>query len=376
MLKATVKKNLILDPLSKIQTVVDKKTTMHLLNNVLIYLKEGNFFIEATDLEISYKGKIQANIEEEGEITVSARKFFDIVKELPSEEILIEELPDYWLKISMGDKGEYRIGGLPTENFPRFAFLDTENSMTLPADLLRNSIIKTIPAVAREESKFTLTGLLIEADPSNQMLRIVGSDSHRLHLIELPISDNSINYELSIIVPRKGALEIIKLLDGKSEVNIKTDNKFCLIETTNESLLVRLMDGSYPDYNAIIPKERIRSLNFDRIDMINLLKRISIIDPDPEVKIIKTTFSSSNVLIESMSKDASNAKEITKIEYNGEPFVSAVNARYMIDTLSIMKSDSIKFTLNDPNASFILEGEKDPGFISLIMPITLEEEYK
>ncbi|OCC16295.1 DNA polymerase III beta subunit [Dissulfuribacter thermophilus] len=373
MLRAVVKKSLILDPLSKIQTVVDKKTTMHLLNNVLIYSEGGKLSLEATDLEISYKGTFDVEIQDEGELTVNARKLYDIIRELPTEEFLLEQLPDNWLRINIGDKGEYKIGGLPVENFPRFTFLNNGKGFELEQSHLKKMILKTVLAVATDESKYALTGLLIESDRENKVLRAVGSDSHRLNLMEVPMPEG-LDSDISLIIPRKGALEIIKLLDKELTVKIETDEKFLHLDCGNEHLNIRLVDGSYPDYRAILPEERIRSVIFDRVEMINILKRISIVSPDPEVKGVKMLFTPGEVLVESMSKESSDAKEKTTINYDGEPFVTALNARYMIETLNVMDSTEIKLTINDDESPCILEGDEDKGFLALIMPMTLEEE--
>ena len=384
MLRAIVNKKTILNPLAKIQTVVDKKTTMQLLNNVLIGVEGDRLLLEATDLEISYKGVFPAEIEEQGEITVNAKRLYEIVRELPTDSFLIEQLPEDWIRISIGEKGEYKLGGLPVDNFPRFTLFDRHFEIKIGAEQLRNMLKKTVIAVATDESKYALTGLLFEYDPETNAIRSVGSDSHRLNMQEIGLEakESDEKEEVSVIIPRKAVMEMIKLVeysqtDSKEKIyaKISTDNKLLHLETDFENLNLRLHEGSYPDYKLIIPEQRNRYLFFERDEMLSALKRIAIVNPDPDVKSVKMTFYSGESLIESISTESSNAKEKVPVEYNGEEFEMALNARYMIDTLTVMESKKIRLTLNDNESPCILEGEEDKGFLALIMPMTLGDDY-
>ena len=379
MLRAIVKKKTLLNPLSKIQTVVDRKTTMHLLNNVLIGTEDNNIILEATDLEISYKGIFNADIRDSGEITVNARRFYEIVREIPTEEFQIEQLPENWLKISFGDKGEYKLGGLSTENFPRFTFFDKTFYLKLDSDDLKDMLKRTIVAVSNDESKYALTGLLIETEKDKGLMRAVGSDSHRLNLKEIKFLDVEMDRDISIIVPKKAIIEMIKLLEGddsdstKKDALIYSDDKFLHLSKGQEHLNMRLLDGSYPDYRLILPSDRIRFSIINRLDMLSVMKRVSIVNPDPEIKSVKMSFSGDRVIVESLSKESSDAKEILATEYSGEEFEMAINAKYLIDTLNVMKSEKVKLTLNDDESPCVIEGDDDPGFLALIMPMSLEE---
>ena len=378
MLKAIVNKTIILNPLSKIQTVVDKKTTMQLLNNVLICVEDEKLILEASDLEISYKGLFEAIIEDQGEITVNARRFYEIVREIPTELFKIEQLPQNWLKITFGDKGEFKLGGLPADNFPRFIFLDKKFHLECDFNDLRTMLKMTSFAVSNDESKYALSGLLLETDKDKSLIRAVGSNSHRLSLKEIRLSGSGITDDVSIIIPKKAVMEMIRFLevednDQVQKATLYSDDKFLHLSTGNEHLNLRLMDGIYPDYKLILSLEKERFLYFDRLNMLNVLKRVSLIDPDPEIKTVKITFSGDNALVESISKESSDAREMLPVEYSGDDFNMAINARYMIETLSVMKSDRVRFTINDDESPCIIEGDGDPGFLALIMPISMDE---
>jgi len=161
MLKFSVKKNDFLNPLSKIQTIIDKKTSMTIINNVLIYTDENYLFVEATDLEISYKSKIPCSVTEQGAITINARKFYEIVKEFPSEEIFFEEYKDTWLKIGADEKAEYKIGGIAPDDFPKFRNISRENAVDLESSIIREMIEKTIFSSSYDDRKYSLSGIYL-----------------------------------------------------------------------------------------------------------------------------------------------------------------------------------------------------------------------
>ena len=382
MLKATAEKDKILSAMSKAHSIVDKKTIMNIINNVLLYSKNGELYIEATDLEISFRTHIPVNIIEEGSLTVSARKFYEIVKEIPYPELLIEEIQNNWLKVSVGDKAEYIIAGLPSDDFPVFGNFPSEGLMEIQSSALSSLIERTIFSVSYDERKYALSGILTEIIPAgdgNQgrfLLRMVSSDGHRLNLaekeIEIPSAETTEKQEA--IIPRKGASELKRLAEDSDKIFLKRDDKFLYASTENAQLIIRLIDGTFPDYNAIIPAEKKRFIEFSRPVVLGALKRISIVTTDPSFKGVKASINGNFMEIESIEKKTGQGQEMVKIKYSGEPFDVAFNARYLIDVLQIMKSEDVEFIINDEDSPCVVKGEEDPGFTALIMPMSLEDE--
>jgi DNA polymerase III subunit beta len=377
MLKFSVKKNDFLNPLSKIQTIIDKKTSMTIINNVLIYTDENYLFVEATDLEISYKSKIPCLVTEQGAITINARKFYEIVKEFPSEEIFFEEYKDTWLKIGADEKAEYKIGGIAPDDFPKFRHVSEENAVDLESSIIREMIEKTIFSSSYDDRKYSLSGIYFEEkhdDEGKSQIRMVSSDGHRLSLMEKYITEKGLRLGEGVIIPKKGAQEIRKIIEGHERIVWGFDNNFCFVKCNNDHLVVRLVEGKFPDYRNIIPKSRDRYLTFNRLEVFNALKRISIFSSDTTFRGVKATVTPELIEIESLYKEIGEAKETINIDYSGEPFEIAFNAKYLMDALSVMDSDRVELTANNSESPCLLTGKEDIGFLGLIMPMNLVKE--
>lgn len=376
MLRIFVNKADIVQIFGRIQTIVDKKTTMTILNNAFLYTDENHLFIEATDLEIGYKGKIDCLVVEQGAITVIARKFYEIVKEFPSREIQIEEDGNLWLTIGGGGKAEYKIGGLSPDDFPRFRQLQSEKSVTIDSQILREMIEKTIFSVSLDESKYSLAGIFLEEESiegDKSVIRMVSSDGHRLTVIEKSLPKEPLNLEAGVIIPRKGAQEIRKLIEGHRQVTFGFGENFCFVNAGDDNLVVRLIDAKFPDYRSIIPATKERFLNFDRIAVFDALKRISILFVDTSFRGVKASITPGVMEIASLA-DLGEARETVEVNYEGEPFEVAFNAKYIIDALGVMRSTEVEMTSNNEVSPCLLKGPMDPGFSALVMPISIKEE--
>ncbi len=381
MLKAIAEKDKIISALAKAHSIVDKKTIMNIINNVLLYSRDGKLFIEATDLEISFRTSLPMNIMEDGTLTVGARKLYEIVKEIPDSKLEFEEIENNWLKVSVGDKAEYIIAGLPPDDFPKFGEFPEEGLIRIPSKILKDLIEKTIFSVSYDDRKYALSGILTELIPLENgsdsfILRMVSSDGHRLSLAEKEIEgtpETELSRE-SAIIPRKGANELKRLAKDSEDIYLRKDDKFLYARNDNSQLIIRLIDGTFPDYNAIIPKEKNRYFIFERNSVLGAIKRISIMSPDPSFKGVKAKIAQETMTLESIEKKTGQGQEIVSIVYSGEPFELAFNARYLMDVLQIMKSEDVEFIINDNDSPCVIKGDEDQGFTALIMPMSLEDE--
>ncbi len=380
MLKFSVKKTDFLNPLAKIQGIVDKKSTMAITNNVLIYSNETYLFIEATDLEVSYRNKIPCSIIEKGSISVNARKLYEIVKESPFEDIYFEEDQKIRLIIRSAKEAEYKIGGLAPDDFPKFREIDSQNFITIDSSIFKKMIEKTIISASFDNTKYSLASIYLEEEVKEEgtQIRMVSSDAHRLSLVERIIPEKGLRLDSPIIIPRKGAQEIRKLIEGYEKLIFGVDGKFCFVICGDDNLVIRLVDGKFPDYHSIIPKEKKRWFNFDRLEVFSSLKRISIFSSDTTFRGVKLTIKKNLMKIESLYKEIGEAMEIINIDYSGEPFKIAINGKYLMDALSVMESDKVEFIVNSVNSPCILTGKKDIGFLAAIMPMNFikEEDYE
>ncbi len=382
MLHVLIDKTRIVGPLQKVQSIVDKKTIMNIINNVFIYTDDENLYIEATDLEISYRSRISCEIKDQGAITVNSKQLYEIVREFPSDVIELRENENCWVTIGAGAKAEYRIGGLAPDDFPKFRHITSENYADIKSKQLRALIDKTIYASSFDEKKYALSGIYMQQLETDQesgsadvsILRMVSSDGHRLSLMETEIEAPALKLDDGVIIPRKGANEIRKVIEDNDSARIGIDENFCFVLSGEDQLIIRLIDGKFPDYSVIIPKTRERFLSFQKEHVFNALKRISILCSDSMFRGVKASVGTNSMEIESLDKNLGEAREIVDIEYEGEPFEMAFNAKYMMDCLAVMDSPRIVLTTNSPDLPCLLTGEQDKGFLGLIMPMSLEKE--
>ena len=271
----------------------------------------------------------------------------------------------------------YNLAGTSSEDYPDFPEYNEESLVSFPSDIMRELIEKTIFSVAQErESNYTLTGILLEKNKDEEgknSLRMVSSDGHRLSLMEKELDKESgdILIEKNTLIPKKGVLEIKKACEGQKNIAIGSDKKQIVIKTRNSLMIVRLMNGEFPDYNSIVNViEKNNFIEIERIGFLESLKRTNLFTEDT-FNAIQLNVAENKLILTSQNMDYGNAKDEIEIKYQGEPMELGFNCRYFIDSLQVMKSDSIKLYVNSDQSPCLIEGDEDQGFISIIMPMKI-----
>ena len=375
-LSINVSKEDFLPALNSLQSITGKKGTMAILANVLIQTQENFIELVATDLEVGIKKSVAAEIVSPGSITLPAKILFEIVRESGTDIIKIEEKEKNWARIKAGSS-MYNLAGTASEEYPDFPEYEEESLVSLPCDLMRELIEKTIFSVAQErESNYTLTGILLEKEKSDEgknFLRMVSSDGHRLSIMEKEVDAESgdIVIEKNTIVPRKGVSEIKKVCEGQKNLLMGTDKKQLVVKTKNSLMIVRLMNGEFPDYRSIVNViEKDNFIEIERNSFLEALKRTNLFTEDT-FNAIQLSVNENRLVLSSQNMDFGNAKDEISINYSGEPLDLGFNCRYFIDSLQVMKSDTIKAHINSDQSPCLIVGEEDPGFISIIMPMKI-----
>jgi DNA polymerase-3 subunit beta len=370
-----VSKEDFLPALNSLQSITGKKGTMAILANILIQTQENFIELIATDLEVGIKKNIAAEIINPGSITLPAKILYEIVRESGSESIKIEEKDKNWAKIKTGTS-MYNLAGTSSEEYPNFPEYDEESLISLPCEIIKELIDKTIFSAAQErESNYTLTGILVEKEKKEEksFLRMVSSDGHRLSIMEKELdkeSDN-INIEKNTLVPRKGVSEIKKACEGQKNFSLGADKKQLVVKTKNSLMIVRLMNGEFPDYKSIVKViEKDTFIEIDRSKFLDSLKRTNLFSEDT-FNAIQLSVEDNKLILSSQNMDFGNAKDEMAITYSGEPLDLGFNCRYFIDALQVMRSDTIKAYVNSDQSPCLIEGEEDKGFISIIMPMKI-----
>ena len=357
--------------LYRAQSVVERKGTMPILMNVLIEASEGNVSITATDLEITVRGKHPANIKKEGKATVSAKKLYEVVKELPDQEVLIRQKENQWVEVSSG-KSFFNIMGISAETFPTLPPLQEEEFIHVKADVIREMIEKTIFSVSNDESRYNLTGVfLTKKKEVEKEIRMVATDGYRLSLIDRPIESMIGGLEEGILLPKKGLGELNKLLHEEGgEISIKMEQNNCIVKKDHTVLMMRLLDAEFPDYRQVIPQKSRRQVKMSRMDAMDSLRRVSILSSE-KTKGVKFHFTKDLLELSSYNPDIGEAKEEVVIEYKGEDIIVGFNAKFILDVLNILNSDQILFDFEDGVSPSVIRPEDDLGHTCVVMPMRI-----
>lgn len=357
--------------ISKVQGIVEKKHTIPILANVLIETEDENIIITATDLEVGLKSKFKADIQKKGKVTISAKKLFEIIKELPDENIDFRTKENFWVEINCANSN-FNLVGLSPDEFPKFPDIK-DKSNVIEKDLISEMIEKTIFSVSNDETKFNLTGIFVKTeDIEKNNLSFISTDGHRLSIIKRNMSDNWSNiYQNGFILPKKGILELKRNIENTNE-NLEiglSDNNF-YVKNNDTQLIMRIIDGEFPDYKRVIPEEGSNSAIIDREEFFYALKRISVLSSEKS-KGIKINLTKNSLLLTSSNPDLGEAKETLNINYNGDDISIGFNARYILDILQVIREKRIILNLKDNISPVRISPEEDEDYLSVIMPMRL-----
>ena len=375
-LSINVSKEDFLPALNSLQSITGKKGTMAILANVLIHTQENFIELIATDLEVGIKKNVAAEIISPGSLTLPAKILYEIVRESGSDSIKIEEKDKNWARIKAGSS-MYNLAGTSSEDYPKFPEYNEDSLVSLPCEIIKELIDKTIFSAAQErESNYTLTGILVEKEKKEEgksVLRMVSSDGHRLSIMEKDLDKESDNIiiEKNTLIPRKGVSEIKKVCEGQKKFSMGADKKQLIVKTKNTLMIVRLMNGEFPDYTSIVNViEKNNVIEIDRSNFLESLKRTNLFTEDT-FNAIQLSVDDNKLILSSQNMDFGNAKDEMAINYSGEPLDLGFNCRYFIDTLQVMRSGTIKAYVNSDQSPCLIEGEDDQGFVSIIMPMKI-----
>lgn len=355
-MKITVDKSVLENILLHLQPFLEKKDTSQITSHILLSTDGRTLFAKATDYEIGLV--IQTNsvsVEEPGSITANGKKLLDIVRILKDEEIELN-LDKDTLHIRQ-KRSNFKLPTYKSSEFPAFPSTEGKPNIAINSHLLIESLKKITPAADTNNPKFELNGALIDIK-SNQ-INFVATDTRRLALVHIESQNDA---ELSIIVPKKAIIEIQKLFSDNIEIYY--DNTHLIIKSEDSLFYTKLINGKFPDYTRIIPKEAQRSITLPKSAILTAIKQITTISND-----LKLTFQSDTILFESLSDDNIEAKTAVEIENGFDvPFILAINSRYIIDFISQINGTEFILEANESNQPFVL---KDNNFKTIIMPIVI-----
>jgi len=360
-----VSKEELLKRLSDIQGITERRTTQPVLSHFLLKAIGSEASIYATNLEIAFSEPISADISKEGSLVVPARKLFEIVREMGASDIELISSDRQWLSIRAG-KSNFRLACLAEEEFPAFPEIEAGESFKLSAPLLSEMIEKTIYSAGEEDTRYVLNTLLFHL--KDETFSVVGTDGHRLAYIKKPIERAS-TQERQAIIPRKSAIELRKLLEGEESLSITLDTNNVLFKIGTKSFLTRLVEGTYPNYSQVIPKNPLR-LSVDREGLAKVVKRVSIISQDRS-KSIRFDIEPSGIRLSASDPDLGEAEDFIEAEFSGSPLAIGFNSRYILDVLNAIAGDKVVIELNDPLSPTVFREADSEDYLCIVMPMRI-----
>ncbi len=367
-MKTIIKRDEFLDPLQKVIGAVERKQTMAILGHVLLRKVGEEASLTATDQEIELTARINhLQGDEDFSTTIPARKLFDIVKALPEQSEICLTQKDGKIHLISGPS-RFSLSSLQAEDFPHIDNMQIDSQISMPQQVLKKLIDKTSFAMAIQDVRYMLNGMLMEL--GDKGIRMVATDGHRLALSEEPGS-LGIGKELQIILPRKAVLELGRLLENdESPVEILISSNQLRVQTENLRFTSKLIDGKYPDYNRVIPEDSDQIMSVDREVLKQSLYRASILSNEKH-RGINLSLKENSMEIRANNPDQEEADEQISVEYNGTPMEIGFNVTYLLDVLSVLDSEKVLFCLKDNNSSCIIKAMDNENFRYVVMPMRI-----
>jgi DNA polymerase III subunit beta len=367
-MKFTVTRNSLLNELNLVQGVIEKKSTIPILSNILLEASGEHIDIAATDLDVTIRCGCPASVAAEGTTTISARRLFDIVRLLPEgSDIEFSLLENDWVELKCGNS-EYKIVALPKDNFPSIPEAAPATAH-IPGSLLRSMIQRTMFAITQEESRYSLNGALLSLMPGE--VRMVATDGHRLALVSKSMEIPGVDIEVRALIPRKTLMEILKLIgDQDAMMEFGRDENHLFFSIGSKQLVSRILAGQFPNYELVIPRENDKFVVASAKNLGDGIRRAAIMS-DEKLKAIRLSFKTGALELTASSADAGEAREVVPIEFEGETLDIGFNPLYLLDFIGACGSESISISIKDGETQGLLRpiGPTELDYRYVVMPM-------
>ncbi len=366
-MKFSIKKEEIASELQLLQGIVEKRNTMPILANILVNATEKEIELTGTDLEVGLKTHFPAKIEEEGSITLSGKKIFEVVKSLPEgKEVTFEESGDLTMKITSGES-RFKVLCLPKEDYPQVPEAKFEKKIVLPLDIFQEMIDRVYFAITQEQ-RYYLSGALLII--KNKSMELVSTDGHRLAYTANSFKDLKVEEEIRAIVAKKTLSELRKFEDEAIEFDLDESNLFFKVE--NRTLMSRIIEGKFPDFEAVIPKDNPNTFTVSREELTESVRRVSLFSTERS-KGIKFFIEKDEIRLFSSNPEMGEAQDRVGIDYKGDSLEIGFNSQYLLDFLSAVKTERIQFEFKDSNSSVLMKPEvsEKVEYLYILMPMKL-----
>ncbi len=367
-----ISRNKFLDGIQKTLGIVEKKTTLTVLNNILIKTEPDQIKIVATDSEISLVSYYDAKIINNGMITVPARIIFEMVREIEGDVIEFQVMENNLVNVTC-DKVIYKIPGTSADDFPKIMDVEDGKSMRLECKTFKQIIEKTFFAISTDEMRPNLNGVFLKVKDDN--VTAVATDGHRLSIVTKPLSeDHSKDNDIEgIIIPRKGVSEIKKFIEDGEYINTYVDEGVFVVSKKDTTLRVSLIDADYPDYSKVIPGEGGTEIQLDNNQILHSLRRMSVMSSD-KYNGVQMNIYDNKLELTSTNPDIGEAKDEIDISYSGDLIETGYNVRYLIDAMDPIGDKVISFEVRSENGPGVIKSAGKNDYMCVIMPVKMRKD--
>ena len=366
-MKFTITRERLQEGLVAVAAAVPAKTTLPVLSNVLVEATKQGLRLSGTDLDIAVSTMVAADVDAEGAVTLPAKKLSDIVRELPSAPIRVTTAGEQRVSLECG-RSKFKLLGLPREEFPSFPPVKFDKAWKAPAELVHKLVAHVAFAASTEESRPILNGVLWELRPDR--MRMVATNGHRLAKMDVPASGGS---TADLIVPPKALEQVRKLFAPEAEVEIAKSENHIGFRAGGTLVYSRLIEGPYPNYEQVIPRENDKSATVDKAALTAALRRMSVVASDQTHR-IRMALSGGAAKFSVQTPDLGEAQDELALTYEGEPLEIGFNAQYLLEIMKYMPTDEVRLTFKAPERAATVEpvGWDDPAsYLCLVMPLRL-----
>jgi DNA polymerase-3 subunit beta len=367
-MKFTISREGFLQPLQLVSGAVERRHTLPILSNVLIKVSEGTLWLTGTDLEVELISSVKLSGSfTDGEITVPAKKLFDIIRGLNDDSDIIFQVEENKAIIKSG-RGKYTLSTLSASDYPNLEDWEGEVEFEVQQSDLKNLIERVHFSMAQQDVRYYLNGMSLETE--EHLVRTVATDGHRLALSTLEYTD-AVLPARQVIIPRKGVLEIIRLIeDNDTPVKVQIGSNHIRIYSTSFIFTSKLVDGRFPDYRRVLPKESDKAVWSTRSSLKAAFSRAMILSNE-KFKGVRLNLATGELKITANNPEQEQAEEVVDVNYEGDDLEIGFNVAYLIDVMNVLHSDNVVFNLSDANASALIHAEGDESALYVIMPMRL-----
>lgn len=362
-MKFRVEKDVLLNGIQIVQNIIAPRATLPILSNILIETQQGALRLTATDLDIGISCVIPVNIQESGTITLPAKKFGDIIRELPGGEVSITSKKNNLVVID-AELCQFKIIGLSSEEFPKLPEFKDKEVIRLEQDTLKQILGLTSFAVSFDETRYVLNGILFKLQRNNLIL--VATDGKRLAFIKKELKQN-IGEDMQIIVPIKTIQELNRNLKEEGELSLILGDNQVLFDLGGVVIISRLIEGEFPDYQQVMPPVSDIKIGVDRQQFLLAIKRAALL-ATPDYQAVKLELFKNKLVVSKSTPDIGESREEISAEYLGKEMAIGFNPHYLIDVLKNLRDEKIDFELTDSEKPGVIRAD---GYVYIVLPMRL-----